>query len=98
MKLTCMKCGLTIIVEQYVGDDEVIQCPSCSSYELAKVCYCPCHDKGEEVMHKKGCCKFTYQKYLNKGVVDLKKYKQLLNMQETRDKYKGKRRFEDKKG
>src|ERR1035437_2446636 len=36
-----------------------------------RLCMCHCHKKGIVVMHFTSCCRFTYQKYINKdGSID----------------------------
>ena len=31
-----------------------------------KICTCPCHKEGVEMMHMVACCNLTYEKYINK--------------------------------
>ena len=52
-----------------------------------KVCTCWCHNEGMEVLHCMPCCDLTYEKYIDKGKVDMVKWVEL--KQKLREKENG---------
>ncbi len=52
---------------------------------MDKICTCMCHREGVSVMHYMPCCKYTYEKYIDKnGNIDMSKYNAIVKAYKNR--------------